>query len=294
MNQSPTKKLNQVDVVQLQKPGIPLPSTPGTTSRVPHLTSIHAVDGRGPYGNAGFRGNCSGLIIEDLLRYYRPDSVLDPMTGSGTCRDVCDALGIRRYSLDLSQGFDAANPTHYENLPNVDCVWLHPPYWKMIRFSQDRRCLAEAATYAEFLERWRIVLANCLSRLSPGGHLMVLIGDGKENGVYLGMPFRTLQIAETLGLWLAAPEIIRFGHGATSSKKQYSSNFIPRLHDVCFVLKRKSEIAKYPSDKKILDVFDTPWHLVPTLSRKSCTVRYKYKAYAVYKSGSNTAWTERR
>lgn len=255
---SSTTELHDSD--RLNSRGIELPVMPKTTSEVPRLTSIHAVNGRGPYGKAGFRGNCSGLFIEDLFRYYRPKTVLDPMTGSGTCRDVCTALGIQCQSADLAQGFDATDPTHYENLPKVDCVWLHPPYWKMIRFSQDRRCLSEAASYAEFLNRWSRVLNNCLQRLNPGGHIMALIGDGKEHGVYLGMPFRTLQIAESLGLWLAAPEIIRFGHGATSSKKQYSSKFIPRLHDVCFVLKRKSELTTRIDEKKVLDILSTPWH----------------------------------
>ena len=41
------------------------------------------------------------------------------------------------------------------------------------------------------------------------------------------------------GYWLAAPEIIRFGHGATSSSKVYRTSFIPSLHDVCLVLERK-------------------------------------------------------
>ena len=47
----------------------------------------------------------------------------------------------------------------------------------------------------------------------------------------------TLWLAARENLWLAAPEIVRFQHGATSSGKQYNTSFIPRLHDLCFVLK---------------------------------------------------------
>ena len=78
----------------------------------------------------------------------------------------------------------------------------------------------------------------------------------------MGLPFRILQAAETVGLWLAAPEIIRFGHGSTSSKKRYSSSFIPRLHDVCFVLKRKVDLSHAVTTKKALTVLSTPWHEV--------------------------------
>ena len=84
-----------------------LPPLPKTTSPVPTLTSIHATDGRGPYGNPGYRGNCSGLLIRDLLSYYRPKRVLDPMAGGGTCRDVCRELGIECFQLRHSHGFDA-------------------------------------------------------------------------------------------------------------------------------------------------------------------------------------------
>ena len=65
---------------------------PGDLSRhwspVPHLTSIHGWSERGNYGDPNYPGNCSGNLIRDLLRSYRPKSVLDPMTGGGTCRDI--------------------------------------------------------------------------------------------------------------------------------------------------------------------------------------------------------------
>src|SRR3954454_21832713 len=101
-----------------------LPEAPGTTSPVPELTSVHATPGRGPYGDPGFRGNCSGLLIRDLLSYFRPGRVLDPMTGGGTCRDVCSELGIRCTSLDLRSGFDASDPASFSGLGTFDFVWL--------------------------------------------------------------------------------------------------------------------------------------------------------------------------
>src|SRR3954449_9967407 len=95
-------------------PRTPLPVAPRTAGRVPTLTSIHATPGRGPYGDPRYRGNCSGLLVRDLLAYFRPSSVLDPMTGGGTCRDVCRELGIRCLSLDLRAGFNACDPEAFE------------------------------------------------------------------------------------------------------------------------------------------------------------------------------------
>src|SRR5688572_18229614 len=73
---------------------VPLPAVPKTKSPVPWLSSIHATPGRGAYGSASYRGNCSGILVRDLLQYHQPKRVLDPMAGGGTCADVCRELGI--------------------------------------------------------------------------------------------------------------------------------------------------------------------------------------------------------
>ena len=221
--------------------GIPLPEAPRTNSPVPWLTSLHTRPGRGPYGDPRYRGNCSGLLIEDLLHFYQPRRVLDPMEGGGTCRDVCSALGIPYEGFDLKMGFDATHAENYERLGRFDFIWLHPPYWRMIAYNEaDARCLSSASTLRAFLERLRLVLGNCRGVLAASGKLAVLIGDGKHEGRYLGLPFRVLNLAAAEGLWLAAPEIIRFGHGSTSSRRAYSGSFIPRMHDICLVLERST------------------------------------------------------
>lgn len=223
----------------LRQDECPVPLGPKTASPVPWLTSIHATKGRGRYGDASYRGNCSGLLIRDLLSYYRPRRVLDPMCGSGTCGDVCRELDIDCRAHDLRRGFDATKPAHFANIGQYDFVWMHPPYWNVIRYGDDPQCLSNSKTVSDFLRRLRAAVHNCVGVLAQGGHVAILMGDCKHEGEYLGLPFLTLGIAKTEGLWLAAPEIIRFSHGATSSAKRYNTSFIPRLHDVCLVLKRR-------------------------------------------------------
>src|SRR5215831_3062765 len=72
-----------------------LPRAPITGSPVPHLTSLYHFHRTGEYGDRHWPGNCGGKLIADLLRFFRPGGmVFDPMTGSGTARDVCEELGI--------------------------------------------------------------------------------------------------------------------------------------------------------------------------------------------------------
>jgi len=215
---------------------VALPEAPRTRSPVPWLTSLHGTPGRGNYGDPGYRGNCSGLLIKDLLNYYQPKRVLDPMQGGGTCRDVCKELGIAYEGRDLKYGFDATDPEGFAELGRFDFVWLHPPYWNMVPYNRENdRCLSNAPTVEDFVVALQAVLRNCRKVLLPQGKLAILMGDGKHEGHYLGLPFRTFNAAVAEGLVLAAPEVIRFSHGTTSSGKVYTTSFIPRVHDVCLV-----------------------------------------------------------
>lgn len=107
-----------------------LPMAPVNASPVPGLTSLYHFDEAGSYGDRSYPGNCGGNLIRDLLRYFQPRSVFDPMTGSGTCRDVCRELGVACVSGDIHAGFDAADPQHVrrvldQHAGGFDFVWLH-------------------------------------------------------------------------------------------------------------------------------------------------------------------------
>lgn len=214
---------------------IELPVAPVTGSPVPGLTSLHGVKKRGPYGDRRYRGNCGGYLIRDLLRYFQPKTVLDPMSGSGTCRDVCRELGIEHTIMDIRFGQNAACHSSYENLSPIDFVWMHPPYWRMIRYNDDPRCLSNASTLESFLDQLQLVLRLTKNVLNANGKIAVLIGGYSDHGKYQPLPQLLVERAIRENLWLACTEIIRFQHGNTSSKKTYQSSFIPGLHDTCLI-----------------------------------------------------------
>lgn len=149
---------------------------------------------------------------------------------------VCIDLDVACTSFDLKSGQDAGNPASYQGLGPFDFVWLHPPYWQMIRYNDDPRCLSNAATLEEFLERMTVVLQSSAGTLKPAGHIAVLIGGYFDGERHIPLPALTTNAAIRAGLWPASTEIIRFQHGNTSSRKSYRSSFIPGLHDTCIVL----------------------------------------------------------
>ena len=218
-----------------------LPQAPRTGSPVPWLTSLYHDQYAGNYGNRQYPGNCSGNLIRDLLFYFQPQSVFDPMTGGGTCKDVCDSLGIKAISGDLKTGLDITNP---KCLPKAtfDFVWLHPPYWRMIDYKAGDNDLSAARDLAAFRGALSAAVFNCLSVLNPGGKIAILIGDYNDRDAgFVPLTQLTKNLCVELGLRQACTDIIRFSHGTASGHRRYRSSFIPGLHDVCTIFERKDD-----------------------------------------------------
>ena len=67
-----------------------------------HLKSVVQYSDRGPWGDTKFPGNTSGYLLVDLIDYYQPESILDPMEGSGTTSDVNSIVVFLRKGAFLS------------------------------------------------------------------------------------------------------------------------------------------------------------------------------------------------
>ncbi|HEY7330702.1 MAG TPA: hypothetical protein VH592_23885 [Gemmataceae bacterium] len=216
-----------------------LPRAPKNASPVPHLTSLYHFDDDGKHRDHAYPGNCGGNLIRDLLLYFRPEGIVfDPMSGSGTCADVCRALGIPCMSWDIHRGLDACGNdfTAKEMFP---FIWAHPPYWRMKLYSEDPRDLSRSPTLEDFLKRYGQFFRNCAGALTPGGKLAVLIGDycDKTEG-FIPLSYHSKRLAFAAGLKQHCTDIIRWSHGASSSNKVYKSAFIPGLHDVLSVFEK--------------------------------------------------------
>lgn len=231
---STAKEAKKTDTLYVKLPRAPINSSP-----VPGLTSLYHNAEAGPYGDRSYPGNCSGNLIKDLILYFGPQSVCDPMTGSGTCRDVCVELGVACDSFDVKSGFDACDERSWQGLPLYDFVWIHPPYWRQKVYSNDPRDMSTEPTLRAFCIRYQKLIANCARALKSGGRLAVLMGDycDREAG-YVPLVHATKHYAFGMGLKQCCTDIIRFSHGASSSRKVYRSSFIPGLHDTCVIFQK--------------------------------------------------------
>ncbi|MFZ2874268.1 MAG: hypothetical protein WAZ94_07270 [Phycisphaerales bacterium] len=192
------------------------------------------------WGDARYRGNCDGRLFNELVLRYGARSVADPMMGSGTTRDVIAGLNrflpepIEYWGGDLRHGYDLATT----DLPGrYDFVWIHPPYWNIIRYSDDPADLSTIETYPDF----RAVLARCLRRcaaaLVPGGRLAVLVGDVRRRGQYTPIVRDVLRLEPDLGELRSV--IIKAQHNCRSDSVGYAAmEDVPIRHEYCVVFKR--------------------------------------------------------
>jgi hypothetical protein len=210
----------------------------------PNLGSVVSYPARcQAWGDSRYRGNCDGTLFKELLLRYRPKTVADPMMGSGTTRDVVAGLNrhaaadIRFFGADLKTGFDLER----DPLPGpFEFIWLHPPYWDIIRYSQsDPRDLSQEAEWPEFCLRLSACLLRCVGALAPHGHLAVLVGDIRKRGRYYSMPAEILSHRGAFGELRAV--LIKVQHHCTSDRKNYAPFADPPIrHEYCLLFRRAS------------------------------------------------------
>ena len=151
---------------------------------------------------------------------------------------MCKELGLYCWSSDLHQGVDACDASQFppQLLPiRVDS----PAVLAQKLYTNDPRDLSRTPTLEAFLERYRLLIENCAGALEPGGKLAILMGDYNDfKAGFVPLVWHTKRLAFEAGLRQCCTDIIRFSHGASSSKKVYRSSFIPGLHDVCCIFEK--------------------------------------------------------
>lgn len=192
------------------------------------------------YGNNKYRGNCTGELIKDLIKYYEPKKVFDPMVGSGTTKDVCEELQVDYICRDLNPTWGGWNALEDEVEESSDLIFWHPPYDDIIQYSgvmwgePDYRDLSRCKNYNEFIRKINKVQAKLVTSLRKNGRIAILVGDIKKKGV--------LYSIQKDMAWYGTPEqvIIKAQHNCWSDTIDYKGKFIPIVHEYLLIFKRDS------------------------------------------------------
>ena len=218
------------------------------------MNSVISYPDRGPWGSNRYRGNCSGHVIEAVVRQYMPASggiFVDACMGSGTSRDViADKFPKVRYlGLDLNPkanpeigSFDFTRDSIRKVVMDTfgreaDICFSHPPYGPMIKYSGNvwgsrQEADTSQCSVPEFLERSQFMLANQRDAVREGGYYMTLIGDWRNKGRYYSFQ------ADFIGMMPQSELraiIIKTQHNCVSDGRSYNLRHPRIMHEYLLV-----------------------------------------------------------
>lgn len=212
------------------------------------MNTIVSYPNRGEYGKNSYRGNCSGKLIEDIIRQYRLEGLSDFMVGSGTTEDVVKKLGLRGTFADLNRGYDMLN---MEIPDRAESIFWHPPYHDMVVYSgkeySDKAVmdkygfdpkkvdLSRCADWDEFVKKMNYCMMKQFAALEKGGRMFTLVGDMKRKGVLYSM------LCDIVKPGTLEQIIIKTQHNCTSDRNTYTNmNFVPIVHEYLIVTRKDS------------------------------------------------------
>lgn len=206
------------------------------------MNTVLSYPNRGTGGNARWRGNHSPHLSEDLFLWLKPKQIVDPMCGSGTTGAVAARMGISCWQGDLHSGFNVLR----DEFPGLaDLIFFHDPYHDIIQYSGNiwgkqphPDDLSRCPDYATFIRKMDVAHYNGYQALRPGGHLVILVGDVKRQGVLypLQRDYR----------WYGEPRqmLIKLQHNVWSNGQQYTNFRDPHiLHEYVIVTQKPKQFA---------------------------------------------------
>jgi DNA modification methylase len=195
-------------------------------------------DGSGPHVG-DYWGNFVPQIPNQILRRFtrRGEIVVDFFSGMGTTLIECRRLGRHGIGVELLDEVAVRSRDRIAQAENADgvttevivgdsresssrdevaerlrclgdgwadCVLLHPPYFNIIRFSEDPRDLCNASDLSSFLHQFRAVVENAWVVLRPGRFLALVIGDAFSKGEWIPLGFECMEVCRQVGFRLKA------------------------------------------------------------------------------------------
>lgn len=187
------------------------------------LWQIAKRDNSGAHSGS-YHGNFVPQIPNQLFRRYtkKGDWILDPFMGSGTslieaqrlCRnsigiEIQDAVAKEAYEKVLSEkngscqgkicvgdsrNIDIERVMKSYGINKVQFVILHPPYWDIVKFSDNPTDLSNSKTLESFLENFGQVIDNTCRHLEKNRYCAVVIGDKYANSQIVPLGFHCMNL----------------------------------------------------------------------------------------------------
>lgn len=171
-----------------------------------------------------YHGNFVPQIPHQLLTRYTKsgDCILDPFMGSGTTLIEAQRLNRNSIGIEIQKNIalEANNRIILEKnnnvftqviignskkihltkyldklgIKNVQFVIMHPPYWDIIKFSNDENDLSNAKSLNDFLNGLGQVIDNTTKYLEKNRYCAIIIGDKYSNSQITPLGFYCMNL----------------------------------------------------------------------------------------------------
>lgn len=224
-----------------------------------------------------YHGNFVPQIPSDLIRRFTKegDIILEPFMGSGTTLFECERLARKYIGFDINieivslvkrkmeggycdyrvYAIDAGSAAakeaikesqaYFDSAP-ISLLLLHPPYFDIVKFTDQECDLSNARTIDEFVQRYVKVLKCSFDYVCKNGHIVLVIGDLYRNSEVIPLGFMlmnaTLQNVSCKLKGIVIKDIVgnraKIGMEAIWRKRALRSDFYLFKHEYIFVFRK--------------------------------------------------------
>lgn len=170
-----------------------------------------------------YHGNFVPQIPSDVIRRFTQegDVVVEPFMGSGTTLFECERLKRRYVGYDINESIvdyvkskmgravrnfkihftDSGSEKAAKQLKGdldkfgrdaADLLILHPPYFDIIKFTEQECDLSNAPSLEDFLSRFVNVVGRMYPHIRKNGHIVLVAGDLYRNSEVVPLGFRLM------------------------------------------------------------------------------------------------------
>lgn len=203
--------------------------------------------------------NFDPVLAEICMRWFcLPEGrILDPFGGEQTKGVVAGALGYDYTAVEFRPEQVAINKAACAQYPNVhyycgdskdiskivpnsgyDMCFTSPPYYDLEVYSNDD--MSALGTYAEFMEQYRNIFAQCVQLLAENRFLVIKIGEirDKKSGVYRNFVGDNIRLFMDLGLkyYNELALVNMCGTAPQRASKSFANRKMVKIHQnvLCF------------------------------------------------------------
>lgn len=225
--------------------------------------------------NAGYHGNFIPQVPRQLFTRYtkKGDWILDPFMGSGTSLIEAQRMGRNSIGIELqskvaeevagrlkqefnpecstniwigdSKTIDIENIMLTHNIKKYQFAIFHPPYWDIIKFSDDVNDLSNTKSLEAFLSSFGQVIDNTTKHLEKNRYCAVVIGDKYANSQIVPLGFHCMNLFLQRGFIMKAILVKNFDktRGKMNQKaiwryRALASDFYIFDHEYIFIFKK--------------------------------------------------------